>query len=311
MKSSDQSCEVRSDTIQTEQMTTDQMTTGQAALLACLLEATAPKVGNVHRGADFEDMKFYDFVVSAAAIQPVFENSASLSVGSLVLQSIRRTQASVGTNTNLGIVLLLAPLAKCSPENGISDIEQVLQQLTEQDRDDVYQAIQLAHPGGMGEVEQGNVQDQAGVSSLSLLDAMKLAQHRDSIAKQYANGFQDVFEFVQPTLWQAFQTFDSLPDAIVHAHLQVMAKIPDTLISRKCGGETAEKSASLASQIVSQCKPGSVSYYSAIEDLDFWLRSQSNQRNPGTSADLIAAGLFLLIRSGQLSVEIIKKSLRG
>lgn len=306
MKSSGESGEVESDAIQTEQMTT-----GQAALLACLLEASAPKVGNVHRGADFEDMTFYDFVISAAAIQPVFENSASLSVGSMVLQCIQRTQNSVGTNTNLGIVLLLAPLAKCSPENATCDIERVLQQLSEQDRDDIYQAIQIAHPGGMGEVEQGDVRDKRGVNSLSLLDAMKLAQDRDSIAKQYACGFQDVFEFVQPTLWQSFQTFDSLPDAIVHAHLQVMAKIPDTLIGRKCGQETAEKSASLASQIVSQWEPGSVSYYSAIEDLDFWLRSQSNQRNPGTSADLIAAGLFLLIRSGQLSAEIIKKSLRG
>ena len=285
--------------------------TGQAALLACLLEVAAPKVGNVHRGADFEDTTFYDFVVSASAIQTVFDQADDLSVGELVLQSIQNTQRYVGVNTNLGIVLLLAPLAKCSPVNPGADINKILGELTIADRDDFYQAIRLAKPGGMGEVEKGDVQDNTNVPETDLLDAMKLAQDRDSIALQYANGFREILEFVQPALQSSFETCGSLPDAIVHAHLQVMAQIPDTLIARKCGAEVADQSAAVAKQILEQHPFGSVAYYSAIEDFDFWLRSDSNRRNPGTSADMIAAGLFLLLRSGQLSSEVIKQALRS
>src|SRR5205085_6863187 len=88
-----------------------ELSLGQCATLACLLEATAPKVGNVHRGADFENLTFTDFVVSAVAIGPAMETAKTGGVGVAILESIKATRQLVDTNTNLGMVLLLAPLA--------------------------------------------------------------------------------------------------------------------------------------------------------------------------------------------------------
>src|SRR5690349_2912105 len=120
-------------------MQPDSLTTGQCATLACLLEATAPKVGNVHRGADFENLTFADFVVSAVAIGPAMEDATANGVGATVLESIKATRRLVDTNTNLGMVLLLAPLAAVPRDEPIAaGIEKVLRSLTPEDSRLVY-----------------------------------------------------------------------------------------------------------------------------------------------------------------------------
>src|SRR3954464_594220 len=95
----------------TEGPLTSPLSIGQCATLACLLEATAPKVGNVHRGADFEDLTFTDFAVSAVAIGPAMEGAAATGVGRAVLDAVTATRSLLNTNTNLGMALLFAPLA--------------------------------------------------------------------------------------------------------------------------------------------------------------------------------------------------------
>src|SRR5262245_32801648 len=94
---------------------------GQSATLACLLEATAPKVGNVHRGADFEGLHFADFLASAVAIGPAMERAVETGVGQAVLDAVAATRALVDTNTNLGMVLLIAPLAAVPREQKLGD----------------------------------------------------------------------------------------------------------------------------------------------------------------------------------------------
>lgn len=270
-------------------------------MLACLLEASVPKVGNVHRGADFEDSTFYDFVLSAVAIGGVFDRADSLSVGELIDQSVSATRNLVGTNTNLGMLLLMAPLARCGPGDLPAQIRRSLAGLDLRDRDLVYDAIRKARPGGLGEVHDGDVQNRTLPNSLGLVDAMRLAEERDAIARQYANDFQELLNLVLPAVCSALNGEASLPDGLVHAHLTVMARIPDTLIARKCGWRTAEESRLRAARIVDELPQGSQAYYQAIEELDFWLRSDGHRRNPGTSADLIAAGLFLGIRVGTIT----------
>ena len=93
-------------------MSYDNLTLGQKVTLACMLEVSAPKPGNVHRGADFEDLTFYDFIQSAVAIGSVFERHQVLSLGQLVFAAVEATRSVVSTNTNLGLILLMAPLAK-------------------------------------------------------------------------------------------------------------------------------------------------------------------------------------------------------
>src|SRR5690349_11195659 len=122
-----------------------ELSIGQCATLACLLEATAPKVGNVHRGADFEDLTFADFAVSAVAIAPAMEAAAENGVGRAVLRAVQATQQLVATNSNLGMVLLLAPLAAVPRTRPLSvdSVRGVLRGLNGEDCRLVYQAIRV------------------------------------------------------------------------------------------------------------------------------------------------------------------------
>lgn len=266
--------------------------------MACLLEVSAPKPGNVHRGADFEDLCFFDFVASAMAIGPVFERAADLSLGQLVLLSIEATRRVVNTNTNLGLMLLMAPLAKVNESEDLrTGITRVLSELTPSDSVDVYKAIALAHPGGLGEVEKHDV---AGSPPSNLLDAMRLAADRDLIAKQYGTAFEDLDRLAIEGIRSNVMRGLALTQAIVQTHLELMAQRPDSLIARKCGNAVSEKAAILARQVLESGPPESEAYAEAISDFDFWLRSDGHRRNPGTTADMIGAALFWLLRTGLL-----------
>jgi triphosphoribosyl-dephospho-CoA synthase len=270
---------------------------GGLATLACLLEATAPKPGNVHRGADFEDLGFVDFVVAATAIAPAMEAAATgRPVGRAVLDAVERTQASVGKNVNLGTVLLIAPLAAVPRERPLKEgVREVLASLDADDARHVYEAIRLARPGGMGRVE---AMDFAGPPPGDLLAAMRAAAGRDLVARQYAENFTHVFECALPWLCEGADNGRSLTDRIVYAHVRLMNRFPDSLIARKCGHETAQRCAFMAGTVLEAGRPGDEAYLRALEDLDFWLRADGHRRNPGTTADLVAAGLFAGLRDG-------------
>ena len=280
---------------------TSPLTICQCATLACLLEATAPKVGNVHRGADFVNLTFTDFVVSAVAIGPAMEACSNplqpVGVGAAILEAIRATRQLVDTNTNLGMVLLLAPLAAVPRKEPLtSGIGKVLHSLTPDDSRLVYEAIRLAQPGGMGQVEEMDV---AANAPSDLLAAMSAAAERDLVAQQYVTDFGLVLHKVAPWLSEAASRW-SVTDAIIHTHLRLLAEYPDSLIARKCGPETAQEVSTYAAAVLAAGSPGNDSYHEAAADLDFFLRSDGHRRNPGTTADLIAAGLFALFRDGKL-----------
>jgi triphosphoribosyl-dephospho-CoA synthase len=275
------------------------LTIAQCATLACLLEATSPKPGNVHRGVDFENMTFVDFVVSATLIGPAIETAASRGLGTTVREAIVATRSAVPVNTNLGTVLLLAPLA-CVPRSESLDggVARVLRRLTADDARGVYEAIRLAEPGGLGRVEAMDVADQPPPD---ILTAMRAAADRDLVARQYAEDFDTVLHLVVPGLEGGCRSGWTLTEAVVHTHLRLMADFPDSLIARKAGIETARQSAEMAAGVLATGGPGDEAYYDALGDLDFWLRCDGQRRNPGTTADLIAAGLFAALRDGRLS----------
>jgi triphosphoribosyl-dephospho-CoA synthase len=268
--------------------------TGQLATLACLLEVNAPKPGNVHRSADFEDLQLADFLVSAMAIGPAMQDAPQMGVGQAVLAAVRATRELVQTNTNLGTVLLFAPLAVVPRNQPLADgIAEVLASLTSEDADAVYEAIRLAAPGGLGRAEKMDVSAKA---PSDLLQAMKAASERDLVARQFANGFQEVLQCVVPELVEGRTAGWLLSESIVRTHVRMMAEFPDSLIARKCGDEVARESSDRAAQVLQAGGPGDADYLSALADLDFWLRSDHHRRNPGTTADLIAAGLFAALR---------------
>ncbi|HXY33281.1 MAG TPA: triphosphoribosyl-dephospho-CoA synthase [Planctomycetaceae bacterium] len=267
----------------------------QQALLASVLEATAAKPGNVHPEASFEDLTYEDFVRSAVAAAPAFQNAVERGVGATVLDAVQRTREAVGRNTNLGIALILAPLAAVPAETPLQEgIGTVVSNLGVRDAEQVYEAIRLANPGGLGRVD---IQDVVESPSVTLLEAMKLAADRDGIAAQYAADFSTIFAGVSRLT--RFEPFgERWHEALVDLHVWLMAQFPDTLIARKCGPEVAAEAARHASSVLSAGGPHSPIGRSRVRYLDNWLRANGNQRNPGTTADLVAGCVFAALRDG-------------
>ncbi len=275
-----------------------QLSRGRAATLACLLEASAPKPGNVRAGAAFDDMSFADFVTSAHAIGPAMEAAPEAGIGMTVLRAIQATRAITSANTNLGTVLLLAPIAAGSTGPPLpAGTRMALRNMTPADAASVFAAIRLVRPGGLGTVHQYDVRDTAPES---LLDAMHAAADRDLVARQYATGFVDLFVTVLPLLEESSRSFEDFREGIVDAQLRLLARFPDSLISRKCGSDVAREASVRAAEVL-QRPPGTQEYAAAINRLDRWLRDDGNRRNPGTTADLIAAGLFAGILTGTIN----------
>ena len=277
---------------------------GTLARLACILEVSAPKPGNVSPGRPFADASHEDFIRSAEAIGPVLDRAAGRPVGETVLDAVHATRAAAGKNTNLGIVLLLAPLASVPGIDGAATIGQgeirrrlgaVLAGLTRRDAELAYEAIRLAAPGGLGSVAEHDV---AGEPGGTLLEMMALASDRDLVARQYANGYAEVFDEALPAIGGALEAGLSTEEATVLCHLDVIARHGDSFIARKAGKEVSDEASRRARSVLDAGWPGKVGSAAAMDAFDAWLRGDGNRRNPGTAADLTAAALFLALSLG-------------
>jgi triphosphoribosyl-dephospho-CoA synthase len=267
---------------------------GLRAQLACIWEATARKPGNVHRFRDFTDVTYLDFLLSAAAIAPVLGQAVGRRVGETVLRCVQATRRLVASNTNLGIVLLLAPLAAIPEDADLaSGLERVLVGLDVEDARMVYEAIRLANPGGLGRAPE---EDVSGMPTRGLPEVMALAAERDLVARQYANGYSEVREIGEPALRAGLVELGTLEGAILHAQVTLLARHPDTLIARKRGMAEAAEASRRAAEVLASGWPATAGGRQALAELDAWLRQDGHQRNPGATADLLTAALFLLLR---------------
>ena len=287
--------------------------TGQLAVWASLLEASARKPGNVHPEASFHDTNYVDFVLSAAAIGPVFEGAHRRMIGSTILRAVEQTHAVVGKNTNLGIILLLAPLARVlgptrtrpstvphlrtatARRAARRKLASRLEQLTRRDAEQTYRAIRLAAPGGLGTAEEGDVH---GAPVGTLYDMMKLAAPRDLVARQYCDSYREVIEDELPAFQRDVRAELTLEESIVRCFLRFLASHGDSLIARKSGKTTAAEAARKATAVLAAGWPHRKRSAVTWSRLDQWLRKGDGTRNPGTSADLTAAVLFLALQSG-------------
>ncbi len=282
--------------------------------VACILEATARKPGNVHPQARFQDLAYADFVRSADAAAPWLARAAELGVGRSVLHAVEATQAAVGRNTNLGLALLLAPLAAVPPESPLGKgIEPVLHALTVTDAVHVYRAIRCAAPAGLGRVAE---QDVSREPTETLRGVMSRAAERDLIARQYACSFEDVLGFGLTTLREWWERCSSAPQvppewaplprwegAVLGLSLSLLACWPDSLIERKCGRSTALEASAYASRVLQAGWPEHAAGWEALAAYDQWLRSDGHRRNPGTTADLVGAVLFAALRERHWRLE--------
>ena len=259
---------------------------------ACLDELEAPKPGNVHVFADGHGSSVADFRRSAeVAAEPIARLRAS--VGARILGAIEATRAAVGQNTNLGIVLLCAPLARAAELRAArmrEAVAGVLAELDVEDADLTFRAIALAAPAGLGRAERHDVSQRA---SVTLLEAMSEAAARDRIARQYAMGFADVFDLGAPWLEAASRRWPNCPAAAtLSVYLGFLAAFPDTHIQRKYG-----LNAAIAVQ--REAAPLYALSQNADDPAILWERAllfdaslKQRRLNPGASADLTVATLF-------------------
>lgn len=282
------------------------------AELACAMEALSPKPGNVSPGKPFKYLNEMTFIASAAAMADAFADPGA-AVGQLVERAVLRTKRLTDRNANLGIILLLAPLVKAargaaakktgSRRDGIcprelrKSLRDVLAGLGAADSSSIYAAIRSASPEGLNRSEKYDVMDFDGGEAPPILEAMRFASSRDSIAREYAAGYEITFGLTAPKLAALWSEGRDLSASVVQTFLFLMSEVPDTLIARKAGAE-ASKDAAIASGAALElggCFTGGGRR--AVRRLRRMLEDQDNLMNPGTTADLLAAGLFVFLAS--------------
>lgn len=261
---------------------------------ACRFDVLADKPGNVSIASAAHGMEATDFLRSARVSAMPLAASAR-GVGSAVREAIAATWDAVGCNTNLGIVLLAAPLAQAVRRPLAGDLRtrlrEVLAVLDVDDAVQAYAAIRQARPAGLGSADEGDV---AAVPAMSLRAAMALAAERDRIAWNYVHDYADIFELGVPTLRAALARRTSLTDAVIATFLRLLATHPDTHIARKHGAARAGAVQRRAVEVETA--------YEACEDagarasvvLAFDRELKHEGVNPGTTADLTVTCLFAM-----------------
>jgi len=262
---------------------------GWCAAAACILEATAAKPGNVHPGASFPDLDCDELCAAAVAIAPVIEAAPSTRLGLTVRRAVEASRGLTRSNANLGIVLAMAPLA--AADGG--DEEAVFARLDAADAADVWAAIAAAAPGGLGTAP---VDDLAGEPPRDLRDAMRRAAAWDRIAALWADGYAPLRRGLVADLERELDAGATPADAIVRGFLRQLAREPDTLVARRHGDEVAADVSRRAGEVLA----AGPRWRDAAAAFDGTLR-RPRRINPGTTADLVATALYILLRERGLA----------
>jgi len=260
---------------------------------ACRDEIAAPKPGNVHVFADGHRMKAADFLHSAAvAAAPIATPGAR--IGVRILGAVTATAEAIGTNTNLGIVLLCAPLAAAAeqaedPGELRPALAACLRDLDRDDAEHAFAAIRRARPAGLGQAPRHDVFAPAQVG---LREAMAEAAARDAVARQYVNDFADIFDVGLPELVAARARWREPRWATLAVYLAFLSAFPDSHVARKHGSDIAEETRRIAIPLRERLH----GWDDPALHIDDVLACDASLKrrgiNPGTSADLTVATLF-------------------
>ncbi|PHQ32785.1 triphosphoribosyl-dephospho-CoA synthase [Rhodopirellula bahusiensis] len=275
---------------------------------ACVLEATAPKAGNVHPVAKFNDLCFADFVASAEIVASGL-TATPMGLGDRIESVIRQTRVTTNTNVNLGIALLLGPIVLAEETQRPADAAwtldrwreataNVLSTLSDEQSHRIGRAISKASAGGMdGDYQPGDpsLDVLASSESFDVMAGMRDAKDRDLIAAEYAGGFESFFAEVVPAVEASVGETGDLLSGIALAHLRLLADRGDSLIARKNGRDTEQEIRDRAKQCLNAF--ASNGDFGSIAEFDAHLRSEGHLFNPGTTADFIAAAVYVCLRT--------------
>jgi len=280
---------------------------GTVATAACLLEASAIKAGNVHPTASFQDMNYEHFRSSAEVIgrtiDEYFLRDGVPSVGKCIYEMTSATKRHVGVNTNLGTLILLGPLLLAVNDQPASrrsrgafrgSVSNVLARLDHDDSKSVYQSIALVNPGGLG---RSSKMDTHNEPPASILDAMRFVQDKDDVAKQWVTDYEAVFRLADSLNARKVACIEkgglNWLRGIAAIQISYLAHNVDSLIARKNGYEVAVEVQRRAAEINGLEFQGHLENGGPWQDFDVFLRADGHRRNPGTTADLIAAAVFV------------------
>ena len=283
------------------------------AQIASVLEVSGwPKPGNVHRTRNYDDMVFQDFVISAVVIGDTMEEVAKQSkeiddlskaeLGKYILQAVNETNKWIRTNTNLGIMMMCIPIAAAAAISDSFDeiqdnVGRLMDATTVDDAVNLYDAINVADAGGMGDQEEFDVKsekakDELRANNQTMFDVLEISAGWDRLADELTNKMPVCFEIGYPTFshaWQSYDDVDVINKASVLTFMTILSQIPDTLISRKYGNEMAESVSKKAEELLAFNEDDS--FVEKLLEFDDYL--YGNKLNPGTTADLTAASIFL------------------
>jgi len=91
-----------------------------------------------------------------------------------------------------------------------------------------------------------------------------------------------------------------LSDSILQTFLTILARRPDSLIARKNGPAASEHVSGLAQGILKDGGVFSEQGLEELKNLDLELRDERHRLNPGTTADLVAAAIFVFLIEGRM-----------
>ena len=297
--------------------------------LALLLEVSAcPKPGNVHRTADFKVTRYEHFLASAVALAPHFAHCAASGVevhdGKLCLDKIEVGKAikeavndvalwQHGGNTILGSIILLMPMAaaagislaegKFSVKRLRKNVKSVVESTTSVDAVNLYEAIGIAKPGGLGKAPELDVTKASSTKEIkrnkvSLFQVFKISAPWDSISSEWVNNYHMVFDIGYPFLVRQLKETGDINVAAVNTFLKVLSEVPDTLIARKAGRQKAKEISLQAKQVLERGGLTTREGRRSLIAFDEQLRTKSHELNPGTTADITSAVLALAILDG-------------
>ena len=277
------------------------------AQIASALEVSGyPKPGNVHRTRDYDDMVFEDFIISGIVIGDTIREATTdvdienPQLGKYILNAVAQTDKWIKNNTNLGIVMMTTPIAVAAAISDTFDeirpnIVKLMKNTSVDDACDLYDAINIADAGGMGDQEEydvasDNAKQELRQNNQTMWDVLKISAPWDMLAREMTSDMPAVFAIGYPT-YHKLKKEKSLNDACVLTFLTILSEVPDTLISRKYGSEEALKVSMMVRDLLKL--KGADDFKDKLKEFDEYLFK--NKFNPGTTADLTAASIFLSI----------------
>jgi triphosphoribosyl-dephospho-CoA synthase len=269
---------------------------GELYRQACEIEVQAFKPGNVSVYADGHGMSVSDFRISAeVSSKPICHPGYCL--GEKIFYAVKATREAVGCNTNLGIILLCAPLMQAvtyvSAEVTLRQaLSKVLASTTIIDADWVFKAITLAAPGGLGDSDEQDVHNPATVT---LTQAMKIASGKDRIALQYAVDYKDIFDFAVLRYNARLSQWRDKNWAAVFVYAELLTQYPDSHIERKHGNKYTEWVAVRMRQFLEEF--GQATDPAQLKQPLYGLDTEfkSIGVNPGTTADMTVATILTVL----------------